>query len=520
MRSLRLGALVLGAALVSSCGGGGDSAPAALPSVAGHNVDVSFQIVIPQASASASKRRPAYISAATQSATVSVNGASTTVNCTSVCSATVSAPVGGDTFTVNLFSAQNAGGSLLSTGTVTQSIVADQANSVNVTFNGVVASLSLALSASQLTVGTPALVMVTVKALDAAGNTIVGPGGYATATGAALTLALSDSDLSGATTLSQTSLSAPPTSAITLFYNSTAIADPKITLSAGSLTPQNKTLGMTDTFNYTGTTQRLTVPAGVTSMHAVVNAGESGTGNGAYTLAGAAVTANLSVSAGSTLTVIVGNSAPLFPPGSYSAFGGGGAAGESFISGSSTFSGPGGGASAVFAASGPLVVAGAPGGADGDGISQGGSAGGYAGIASGVPFAGGTLFSGGNGGSDTGSSPGIGGLGGGTSGGTFGASATSGGCTAATTGTTASSSSVGVGGSGSACTSGNNYGGGGGGGGYTAGGGGGSGPNNSTNGNAPGGGGGGGGSSFVSGSATLVSIATSNFNAGSVVLTW
>ncbi|MBV9408925.1 MAG: hypothetical protein JO164_08865, partial [Candidatus Eremiobacteraeota bacterium] len=441
-------------------------------------------------------------------------------NCTNVCSATVSAPVGSDTFAVNLYSAQNAGGSLLSTGTLTQSIIADQANSVNVTFNGVVASLSLALSAAQLSVGTPAAVTVTVRALDAAGNTIIGPGGYATATGAALTLALGDSDASGATTLSQTSLSAPPTSVITLNYNGTAIADPRITLSAGSLTPQNKTLGMTDTLNYTGTTQSLVVPSGVTTMQAVVKAGESGTGNGAYTLAGAAMTANLSVSAGSTLTVIVGNSAPLFPPGSYSAFGGGGSAGESFISGSAVFSGPGGGASAVFAASGPLVVAGAPGGADGDGISLGGPAGGYAGSASGVPFAGGTLFAGGNGGSDSGSSPGIGGLGGGTSGGTFGASATSGGCTAATTGTSATSSSVGVGGSGAACTSGNNYGGGGGGGGYTAGGGGGSGPNSSTNGNAPGGGGGGGGSSFVSGSASLVNIAASNFNAGSVVFTW
>ena len=186
--------------------------------------EVPFSIVVP-AQTSAYVRKPAYVSASTKSATISVTpgNASTTVNCTSVCSGTIAAPAGSDTFTVNLYDAQNGTGNLLSTGTATQTIVVGQANTVSLTFNGVVASLSLSLNPTSVTTGTSTNVAVTANALDADGNTIVGPGSYVNASGAALTLTLGDSDTSGATKLSQTTLTAP-TTGITLAYNGSAVS--------------------------------------------------------------------------------------------------------------------------------------------------------------------------------------------------------------------------------------------------------------------------------------------------------
>jgi hypothetical protein len=83
-----------------------------------------------------------------------------------VCSAQVLAPVGSDSFAVNLYDGTNAGGKLLSTGTLTQTIVIDQANTVSVTFNGVVASLSVVLTPSSVTSGTPATVAVSAAGPD------------------------------------------------------------------------------------------------------------------------------------------------------------------------------------------------------------------------------------------------------------------------------------------------------------------------------------------------------------------
>jgi CubicO group peptidase (beta-lactamase class C family) len=212
------------------------------------SVPVQFQITVPRASSFA--RRPAYISAATESASITVtpSGGTTVVNCTNAgsCSGTIAAPVGVDTFSVNLYDAQNAGGNLLSTGTVTQTIAAYQGNTVFITFNGVVASLSISLNPTSVTVGTPDTgtnaISVTVNAIDADGNIIVGPGNYANVSGSQVTLSLSDSDASGHTSLSQTSLT-QPTSGITLSYDGTSISSPvTISLSATSLTTVHATL--------------------------------------------------------------------------------------------------------------------------------------------------------------------------------------------------------------------------------------------------------------------------------------
>ena len=183
--------VILIALIASGCGGSSAGvAPTPVPvQTTTEEVQVQFSVTIPRRT-SATARSPRYVSASTQSASIVVApsnspaGTPVVVNCTTVCSGQIAAPVGSDTFTLKLFDAANAGGNLLSTGSLVQSIVIDQANTVSVTFNGVVASLMVAVTPSSVSAGTPATVAVTVNALDADGNTIVGPGVYVNASGA------------------------------------------------------------------------------------------------------------------------------------------------------------------------------------------------------------------------------------------------------------------------------------------------------------------------------------------------
>ena len=245
-----LSSSVLLAAFSVGCGGHGSTAVPAAPSSSSQTVQVQFRITIPPAPA-AKARRPAYVSAATQSASVIVTPGNTTtiINCDTTartCSGSVLAPLGSDTFTVKLYDGQNATGNLLSSGAVAQTISIDQANSVNVTFNGIVSTLSVALNPSSVASGTSTSVGVTVNALDADGNVIVGPGSYADANGNPLTVTLSNSDTSGATHLSQTTLIAP-TSGLMLSYNGASIPNPTISAAAPGLTTRQATLGITAT---------------------------------------------------------------------------------------------------------------------------------------------------------------------------------------------------------------------------------------------------------------------------------
>ena len=238
----RILVLVL-AVLADGCGGGATVsaplAPAALPASA-NAVQVQFSIAIPRRTGGA-LRLPRYVSASTQSASIAVApsggsaGTPVIINCTTVYSGQIAAPLGSDAFTIKLFDAANAGGNLLSTGSLTQTIVLDQANTVNATFNGVVASLGVSLSPNSVPPGTAATVTVNVAALDADHNTIVGPGSYVDAGGSPLTVTLADSDTSGATQLSATTLTGPPAAPITLSYTGGNIANPTITASASSV---------------------------------------------------------------------------------------------------------------------------------------------------------------------------------------------------------------------------------------------------------------------------------------------
>ena len=223
----RFSTAVLGIAVAGCGGGAGSSAPAPAHTPSPATVTVMFRIVVPTAASNKLRRVPAYVSPATESASITAApfggsaGTPVVVNCTSVCTGQIAAPVGSDTFTVGLYAGPNATGNLLSTGTLAQTIVANVANDVNLTFNGVVASIQLSLSPGTVTAGVPSVNGVTVNGLDASGNVIVGPGVYVSSTGTPIGITLSDSDqlgYPGRTTLSTTEVT-QPTSGITLSYN-------------------------------------------------------------------------------------------------------------------------------------------------------------------------------------------------------------------------------------------------------------------------------------------------------------
>ena len=183
-------------------------------------VSVAFRIV-PSTVTSSSTRRPRYVSIGTQSVTIAVSseGVATTttiINCAiHTCSGNVDAPVALDTFTVKLYDNPDGHGNLLSAGSATQTIVQNQANSVNITFDAIVAHATVALPNPTPLIGAPLTQTVTVTAVDAGGFTVVGPGVFDRP------IVLNLTDPSGATSLSQTTL-ASPNDTVTLSYNGAA----------------------------------------------------------------------------------------------------------------------------------------------------------------------------------------------------------------------------------------------------------------------------------------------------------
>lgn len=199
---------------LAACGGGGAAAPAG-PAVTSASTtgmaSIAFSINVPSTQSNA--RQPQYISGATKSAVIQISSSvggtpvSTTINCQGSCSADVSAPVGSDTFAVSLYSGSNGTGSLLSQGTTTANILAGQTNTVAVAFGGVVNKIALGVAHSTLTTGSKAQLPLTVTAYDAAGDAIVGTDAFSSP------IVLTDSDKTGATSLSATTLTTPSSTA-------------------------------------------------------------------------------------------------------------------------------------------------------------------------------------------------------------------------------------------------------------------------------------------------------------------
>ncbi len=225
MRARRFAFLVslcLAPACLAACGGGGgggaasimppQAGPSGTSSASSAPVSVAISIAVPAASTSSTKRAVRYVSAGTKSATVTTGGNTQTTNCTSSCSLVVNVAPGSQTFAITLYDAANATGHVLSSGQTTATIVAGTNNAVSVTFDGVVASVAVALGASNVVAGTSATIPVTVTAKDAAGYTIVGGDPYASP------IALSTDDSTGAFTLSASSVAAPGVP-VNLAYN-------------------------------------------------------------------------------------------------------------------------------------------------------------------------------------------------------------------------------------------------------------------------------------------------------------
>lgn len=232
-------ALAALAALLSACGGGGGSSP--IPSAGGsgssptqpaQTAPAKMVINIPAPSQQNTHFRPNYISAATQSMTVGlVSGATTTSlvtvnltqsspNCTVPsggglqCTATVQAPFGTDNFAVSTYSGLNGTGNVLSTGQVQATLTSGGTEpTVQLSLNGVPASVSLVLGTATLPVGYAGSTSVIVQAQDASGNLIIGPGLFSTP----ITLAISG-DTYGTLALSTPQVTAPGQVA-TLSYN-------------------------------------------------------------------------------------------------------------------------------------------------------------------------------------------------------------------------------------------------------------------------------------------------------------
>ena len=196
------------AVIAVSCGGGGASSSSSFVPKAPQNGpapvgSVQLQLKIPPKSATTG-RAPAYVSPATQSVSVAIDGGAPTVqnlspsspNCSNagaayplLCTVTLSASAGAHTVTINTFDQLNAAGNSLSVNSISVTFVAGQSPTVPVVLAGVPASiavypggspgagtmLSMPSNSLYFLAGQSAL-PVLVEALDADGNPIVGPG--------------------------------------------------------------------------------------------------------------------------------------------------------------------------------------------------------------------------------------------------------------------------------------------------------------------------------------------------------
>ncbi|MDB5041298.1 MAG: hypothetical protein JWN27_2024 [Candidatus Eremiobacteraeota bacterium] len=235
----RLAGASLIAGMLAGCGGGSTSGTLTPSPHSGTSAtsSVTLNIVVPSpASVSSAHRTPQYVSAATKSATVTITpaggaaGAPVVVNCTlNACTGTITAPVGSDTFDVQLLDQPGGTGNVLSRGSTVNTIVANQSNSVNLTFDPVVKTIKLALVTSSLPAGTAATDTLNITAQDAQGMIIIGPGSYVDAAGNPLTITVAKTDDnhlgagSGTTTLGPVSITGPSNTSAPITYNGGAM---------------------------------------------------------------------------------------------------------------------------------------------------------------------------------------------------------------------------------------------------------------------------------------------------------
>jgi hypothetical protein len=124
----------------------------------------------------------------------------------------------------------DGGGNALSRATFQQNCPAGTNTTIHAVLNGVVASVDVDLQNHYPPMGAPFTTNVIVTAYDADGAVIVGPGNYLQP------IMLANSDSSGATTLSSTSVTSP-SQTVTLHYDGTSYVNAVITSTPGTLVP-------------------------------------------------------------------------------------------------------------------------------------------------------------------------------------------------------------------------------------------------------------------------------------------
>ena len=213
----RLMGAVFVAVLVAGCSGGGGGRSLTPPGVnpPPNKATASVTFTMHWGTGTAAVRRdPHYVPATARSVSVAVNGGTPQYLNAPASTIVIDAPVGTDTFAFATYDGQNGQGNVLSRASVTQNVVLGAANTVSAVLNGVIASLTIALSNPAPNAGVPATVNVNASARDADGNTIVGPGDYSTP----IRLSIVDDTSSGTLSLSTTTLPNSSTTA-TLTYN-------------------------------------------------------------------------------------------------------------------------------------------------------------------------------------------------------------------------------------------------------------------------------------------------------------
>ena len=260
-----LAIVALLAIALSACGGsgGGSTVPSApTGSKPAAHASATFAIKIPAPSSASGTMRPKFVSPSTQSVKVSSGGSvlgtfnttPTSPGCSSAngvtaCSFDISQlATGSQTLTVDAYDGTNGSGNHLSTGNVTQTIVAGQANTISVTMSGVVASLSLGVVGGAFKAGTAVTPALTVMAKDADGNVIVGPGNYSAP------VTITDADTSGITQLqvdggaASTSVQVNgPADRVAIVYNGKNITSFGLSAAATGATPATATIYPTPT---------------------------------------------------------------------------------------------------------------------------------------------------------------------------------------------------------------------------------------------------------------------------------
>lgn len=218
---------------LAACGGGGGSAPSLTsplsnttpqtPPTTSSMGTAQVSITIPTTAAQSTTRSEQYVSTATNSLTMSSNGGapavislSTYPGCTTsasgrTCVIQMSLPTGAASFTIRTYASADGTGSALSIGSGTTTVLANANNPINLKLDAIVSSLNVALTLASLVGLQAASNAVFVSAYDAANaaiplanNTLVDQND------APVSIGLTDTDPSGATTIAPATLGSAP----------------------------------------------------------------------------------------------------------------------------------------------------------------------------------------------------------------------------------------------------------------------------------------------------------------------